>query len=494
MNYRMIKTTLGWLLIFEAAFFILPLITGIVYGELWPSLSFVFSILIALAAGFSLVFFMKPKTKKLYSKDGFVIVALSWIALSLFGALPFIFTGATNNPDASFFENIVNALFESASGFTTTGASVISNIEAQPASILLWRSFTHWIGGMGVLVFIMAFLPLGGAQNMHIMKAESPGPSVSKLVPKIRTTAAILYSIYIFMTVLQIGLLMIFDVSFFEALNITLSTAGTGGFGIMNNSMESYSSIVQIITAVFMFLFSINFSSYYLAMKGKLKDSLNSELRAFVIIVAVAITILTVDVMSAQIYSSLGEAIKHTSFTVSSIISTTGFSTTNFSAWPELSRTIIVLIMFIGACAGSTGGGMKVSRIIILVKGFIREIGSIIHPKQVKKITLDKKPVDHEVVRSVNAYIACYAVIFVASLILISFDERDLITNFTSVTSAINNVGAGIDGIGPYSSEGFAAFTPFSKLVLTFDMIAGRLELFPMLVLFNPFIYRKKKS
>jgi trk system potassium uptake protein TrkH len=347
---------------------------------------------------------------------------------------------------------------------------------------------------MGVLVFIMAFLPLGGAQNMHIMKAESPGPSVSKLVPKIRTTAAILYSIYIFMTVLQISLLMIFDVSFFEALNIALSTAGTGGFGIMNNSMESYSSIVQIITAVFMFLFSINFSSYYLAMKGKFKDAVNSELRAFVIIVAVAITILTVDVMSAQIYSSLGEAIKHTSFTVSSIISTTGFSTTNFSAWPELSRTIIVLVMFIGACAGSTGGGMKVSRIIILVKGFIREIGSIIHPKQVKKITLDKKPVDHEVVRSVNAYIACYAVIFVASLILISFDERDLITNFTSVTSAINNVGAGIDGIGPYSSEGFAAFSPFSKLVLTFDMIAGRLELFPMLVLFNPFIYRKKKS
>jgi len=484
MNYRMIKYTLGWLLIFETGFFVLPMLVGFIYFEWQAALAFIYSSLIASGVGVLFVL-RKPETTKLYSKDGLVIVALSWIVLSIFGSFPFMFSGVERN----FF----SALFESASGFTTTGATVFAaaEIEALPNAILIWRSFSNWIGGMGVLVFIMAFIPLSGARNMSIMKAESPGPSVSKLVPRVKTTALILYSIYIALTLAQFIILVIGKTPVFDSICISFSTAGTGGFAIKGDSFASYSPFVQVVTTVFMLVFSINFSSYYLAFRGRLREAFNTEVKVFIGIVAVVIAIMTVDTFytSTEYFSSLGEALRHTSFTVASIISTTGFSTVDFNLWPTLSRTLIVLIMFIGACAGSTGGGMKVSRLVILLKGMAKEVRMLVHPKRVKKLTLDGHEIEHEVVRSVNAYVICYIILFVISLLAISFEERDLVTNFTAVASTINNVGPGLGEVGP--SGDFSIWSAPSKLVLTFDMIAGRLEIFPIMVLFYRGTYKK---
>ena len=475
----MIKYTLGWLLMFEAAFFLLPIITAVCYGEWKTLLSFLLAAAICLSLG-GLCVFKKPQKTTIYAREGFVIVSLSWILLSVFGALPFLFCGATNN--------FVDALFETASGFTTTGSSIFREVESLPKAILIWRSFTHWIGGMGVLVFIMAFLPLGGGQNMHIMRAESPGPEVSKLVPKVKHTALILYSIYFVITVITFIVLLISGMSFFGAINISFATAGTGGFSFRNDSFASFSAVQQVIITISMLLFSINFNSYYLVLRLKFKDAFNAEVRAFILIVLSAITIITLNIY--QSYGSVWEAMRHAAFSVASLISTTGFTTENFDLWPSLSKTVLVLIMFIGACAGSTGGGMKVSRILILFKGYVREIFTLIHPKQVKKITIDKRSVDREVVRSVNAYISCYIMVFAISLLLITLDNKDLVTNFTAVTATINNVGPGLAGVSPISN--FADFSAFSKLVLTFNMIAGRLELFPMLILFSPATWKKK--
>ena len=481
MNFKMIKYTLGWILLFESGFLLLPLIFGLVYTEWRGVLGFAITALICATLAL-LAVRRRPESTVLYSKDGFALVALCWITLSIFGSLPFLISGATTS--------FVDALFETVSGFTTTGASIFSDVESLPKCILLWRSFMHWVGGMGVLVFIMAFLPLGGAHNMHIMRAESPGPSVSKLVPRIKNTAIILYTIYIAITLAELVILLFMKMSFFEALNTALSTAGTGGYGFKNDSMASFSGAVQVTVAVFMLLFSVNFNSYYLALRLKFKDALNTELRVFLGVVLVAVAIITVDTTVGGVFSSIGEAMRHSLFTVSSVISTTGFSTADFNLWPGLSRTVIVLIMFIGACAGSTGGGIKVSRIIILFKGMSREIGQIIHPKQVKRLTLDSRPIDREVIRSVNAYIVCYILIFAASVALISFNEYDLVTNFTAVSAAINNVGPGLELVGP--SANFAHFNVFSKLVLIFDMLAGRLELFPMLILLSPRAWKKR--
>ena len=477
MNLKMIKYTLGWLLVFEAAFFVVPMLTALVYLES-AGLSFLWSALISIAIG-GLLILKKPAKTTIYAKEGFVIVALSWIVMSIFGALPFVFSieGIT----------FIDALFETASGFTTTGSTIFKTVEDLPKCILIWRSFTHWIGGMGVLVFIMAFLPLGGGQNMHIMRAESPGPEVSKLVPRVKHTALILYSIYFALTVLQFIILLISDMSVFEAINTAFATAGTGGFGFRNDSFASFSATQQIIVTVFMLVFSINFNSYYLVLRLKFREALNYEVKVFLAVVAGAIAIITLNIY--QSYGSFGEALRHAAFSVSSLISTTGFSTENFDLWPSLSKTVLVLVMFVGACAGSTGGGIKVSRLVILFKGFAREVNTLIHPKQVKKITIDKRPVDSEVTRSVNSYIACYILMFAVSLLLITLDGRDLVTNFTAVTATINNIGPGLSGVGPYAN--FADFSPFSKLVLIFDMLAGRLELFPMLILFSPVAWKK---
>lgn len=477
MNYKMIKYTVGWLLIFEAAFFLLPIAFGIYYRE-GAAFSFLWSLLIAATLGVLCVL-KKPQNQKLYSRDGYVLVALSWIFLSIFGSLPFMFSGLT--------KSFVDALFETVSGFTTTGSSIFAAPGDLPRCVNVWRCFTNWIGGMGVLVFVMAFLPLGGAHNINIMKAESPGPSVSKLVPRVRTTAFILYIIYFIMTMIQFVLLLAGGTGVYDSLCISFATAGTGGFGARSDGFVSYSSYVQIVTTVFMLLFSINFGAYYLALRGKFKEALNSEIKVFVLIVAVAITIITIDNLSS--FATLGEALKHSAFNVSSIISTTGFASADFAQWRNLSQTVLVLLMFIGACAGSTGGGIKVSRIIILLKGMARELKALVHPRQVKKITIDKRPVEHEVVRSVNAYIVCYFILFAASVIILSFDEYDLVTNFTAVTTAVNNVGPGLSTVGPMSN--FAHLSILSKLTLTFDMLAGRLELFPMLILFTPATWKK---
>ena len=477
MNYRMIRNILGWLLIFECGFMILPAVTAVVYGEsqLWHFLA---TMLLCGGLG-GLCVLKKPKSSVLYAREGFVIVALSWIVLSAFGALPFFLSGC--------IPNYVDALFETVSGFTTTGASILTEVEARPKCMLMWRSFTHWVGGMGVLVFIMAFVPLSGGQNMHIMKAESPGPSVSKLVPRVKTTALILYSIYLILTLTQFILLLCGHMSAFEALTTSFGTAGTGGFGVRGDSLAGYSPYIQWVVTVFMLLFSVNFSCYYLFLLGRIKDAFNAELRRFICIVGIVILVITLNVRGA--FDTLGEAIRHVSFTVASLISTTGFATVDFNLWPELSRSLLVLIMFVGACAGSTGGGLKVSRLMILVRGAINELGNLIRPHRVKRITIDGRPVEPEIIRSTNVYMVWYLLLFTASVILLSLDGHDLITNFTAVTATINNIGPGLGLVGPTGN--FAFFSIPSKLVLIFDMLVGRLELFPMLALVSPATWRK---
>ena len=477
MNYKMIRNILGWLLLFECGFMLVPAVTALVFREreIW---SFLITMLLCGAIG-ALCVRKKPKDPVLYAREGFVIVSLSWIVLSLFGAVPFFISGT--------IPNYVDAVFETVSGFTTTGASILTAVEPLPRCMLMWRSFTHWVGGMGVLVFIMAFIPLSGGQNMHIMKAESPGPSVSKLVPRVRTTALILYSIYLVLTLIQFILLLCGGLNVFEALTTAFGTAGTGGFGVLNDSMASYSPYVQWVVIVFMLLFSVNFSCYYLFLLGRFKEAFNGELRRFICIVGAVILVITLNVRG--LFDTLGEALRHVAFTVASLISTTGFSTENFDVWPELSRTLLVLIMFIGACAGSTGGGLKVSRLMILFRGAFNEIGNLIHPRRVKRVMVDGHPVDSEVVRATNVYMMWYVLVFAVSVILISFDDHDLITNFTAVTATINNLGPGLGLVGPTGN--FAFFSVPSKLVLIFDMLAGRLELFPMLVLFAPATWKK---
>ena len=477
MNYRMIRNILGWLLIFESGFMLVPCAAALVYRES-EVVYFLLTMLLCGGIG-GLLVMKKPQNQTLYAREGFVIVALSWIVLSAFGALPFSVSGS--------IPHYIDALFETVSGFTTTGASILTEVETLPKCMLLWRSFTHWVGGMGVLVFIMAFVPLSGGQNMHIMKAESPGPSVSKLVPRVRTTAMILYSIYLIMTLVLFLFLLFGRMSVFEALTTAFGTAGTGGFGVLNDSMASYSTYIQIVVTVFMLLFSVNFSCYYLFLLGRFKDGFNSELRRFICIVGAVILIITLNVRG--MFATLGEALRHVSFTVASLISTTGFATADFNAWPELSRGLLVVIMFIGACAGSTGGGIKVSRIMILLRGAFNEIGNMAHPRRVKRVTLDGHPVEPEVVRAANVYMVWYVLIFAVSVLLVSFDDYDLVTNFTAVTATFNNIGPGLNLVGPTGN--FAFFSLPSKLVLIFDMLAGRLELFPMLVLLAPSTWKK---
>lgn len=478
MNYRIVGYVLGLLMVFEGIFMTVPILTALVYGE---KEGFVFGCvaLSCVIVGFLISKLMKPKTKTMFAREGYIIVALSWILLSVCGALPFVFTGA--------IPSFVDALFESVSGFTTTGATILQEVESLPKSVLMWRSFTHWVGGMGVLVFIMAFIPLSGGQNMYIMKAESPGPSVGKLVPRIKTTALILYVMYFALTLFEFLFLVFGDMNIFEALNTAVGTAGTGGFGIRNDGMASFSSYTQIVVTVFMFLFAINFTSFYLMLHGKFKEAFNTELRVFLSIAAIATLVFTLNTRS--MYSSFGEALKHCAFTVGSLMSTTGFATTDFNLWPEISRTLIVLLMFTGACAGSTCGGIKLSRLIILFKTMTKEFRLLIHPKQVHKVKLDGRQIDHDVIRSVNTFMVCYASLFAVSLFILSFDGLDFLTHFTAVSTAINNVGPGLNLIGPMSN--FSVLTTSSKLVLIFDMLAGRLEIFPILLLLTPATWKK---
>ena len=477
------------MLVFEAIFFLIPAVTAVCYQEWQPLLAFLVCIAICGGVG-GLCVAKKPKNGNMYAKEGFAIVAMSWIVLSLFGALPFLLTGTTHS--------FIDALFETVSGFTTTGASVFNGaeIDGMARSLLMWRSFTHWVGGMGVLVFVMAFLPLSGAQNMHLMKAESPGPVVSKLVPKVRQTAFILYAIYSALTVVEFVMLLCGGMTVFEALNTAFATAGTGGFSFSSKGM-AYGPYIQIVVTVFMLLFSINFTSYYLILCGKPKEAWSAEVRTFIIIVFSAILLIACNVHFTGNFEGKGsfaDTLRQAAFYVASIISTSGFGIeVDFSLWPQFSIGILIGLMFVGACAGSTGGGMKVSRWIILGKGGAHEVGRLIHPKQVKKIIVDGRVVEHEVVRSVNAYLVAFVLIFVASLLLVSLDpltQGDFTTAFTSVATTLNNVGPGVGAVvGPNGN--FGGFTDFSKIVYIFNMLAGRLELFPVLVLFAPSTWRK---
>ena len=471
MNYSMISYILGWIFNFEAAFMLLPGITAIIYRER-DGLAFLVTMIICLAIGIPLTR-TKRKNRVFHAKEGAVTVALSWLVLSIAGALPFVISGSIPHP--------VDALFETVSGFTTTGASILSDVESLSHCILLWRSFTHWIGGMGVLVFILCLLPLTGGYHMNLMKAESPGPSVSKLVPKVQSTAKILYTIYILMTVVEMVFLLLGGMPLFDTLCLSFGTAGTGGFGIKNDSIASYSTYNQIVITVFMILFGINFNVYFLFYMKKPKEALRcEEARWYLGIIAASILVITFFVR--DFFDSLFLAFHHVAFQVASIITTTGFATVDFNLWPTIPKTILVLLMFIGACAGSTGGGIKVSRVVLLFRSLTKELSQSLHPNQVRKIHFEGRAVDHVVLRSVNVFMAAYILIFAISVLLIGIDNFDLVTNFTAVAATLNNIGPGLELVGP--AQNFGLFSNFSKLVLTFDMLAGRLELFPLLLLF----------
>ena len=471
MNFRIIAYIVGWVCNFQAAFMLLPFFTALIYHEREFS-SFLIAMAVCLVIGIPLTL-KKPKNKVFYTKDGCVAVALSWVALCVFGALPFVVSGYIPHP--------VDALFETVSGFTTTGSSILTDVEVLPHCVLIWRSFTHWIGGMGVLVFLLSLLPLTGGYHMNLMKAESPGPSVSKLVPKVQSTAKILYTIYFGMTLAQIVLLLIGKVPLFDTLCITFGTAGTGGFGIVNDSIGSYSTYCQVVTTIFMILFGVNFSVYYLILTKKFRQAIKyEEVRYYFGIIIASILIITFN--TVHLFRNVLVAFQQVAFQVASIITTTGFSSTDFNQWPALSKTVLVLLMFVGACAGSTGGGIKVSRILILCKAAKKEFQLYLHPNAIKKIKMDNKIISHEILRSTNIYISVYLLIFAASVLLIAIDNFDLITNFTAVAATLNNIGPGFEIAGPMGN--FSSFSYLSKSVLIFDMLAGRLEIFPLLLLF----------
>lgn len=478
MNYRIIAYIVGWVFNLQAIFMVLPVLTAVVYGEK-DIFAFFAAIVVCLVIGLPLTR-KKPTNKVFYIKDGCVAVALSWIVLSITGAIPFVLSGAIPHP--------IDAIFETVSGFTTTGASILTEVESLPRSILFWRSFSHWIGGMGVLVFLLSLLPLAGGYHMNLMRAESPGPSVSKLVPKVQSTAKILYSIYLGMTVLQIIFLLLGKVPLFDTLCITFGSAGTGGFGIKNDSLGSYSTYCQVVTTIFIILFGVNFSAYYLILTKKFKAAFHiEEIRYYFGIILAAIILIAIN--TRHMFSGFAQAFQQSAFQVGSIITTTGYSTTDFNQWPALSKTILVLLMFIGACAGSTGGGIKVSRIVLLLKAARKEFQLYLHPNAVKKIKMDQKTVPHETLRSTNIFLSVYLVIFCASVLLISLDNFDLITNFTSVAATLNNIGPGLEIVGPMGN--FSSFSYLSKSVLIFDMLAGRLEIFPLLLLFFKNTWKK---
>ena len=480
MNYKLIEYIIGWILKFEALFLLLPMLVGMIYGEHHISSIYLIIALICFALGGILSYFGNSNSP-LYTREGFVSVSLGWIVLSFFGALPFVFSGE--------IPSLTDALFETISGFTTTGASILSNVEALSKASLFWRSFTHWIGGMGVFVFVMAIMPMMGGSSMNLMKAESPGPSVGKLVPRVKDTAKILYLIYIVITVVEIILLLICRMPLFDALTTTFGTVGTGGFGIKNDSLTSYSPAIQNIVTTFMILSGINYSAYFCLLIKDIKCAFSiEEVRVYVIIILASVGIISINTLP-HYSGNFSVALRHAFFQVGSIITTTGFATTDFDVWPEVSKTILIILMFIGACAGSTGGGIKVSRVILLTKTIRKELSILSHPRLVKKIKVDGHAVPHEVIRSTNVFIAVYFIVYFISLLLISIDNFDFTTNFTAIAATLNNIGPGLEMVGP--TQNFSIYSTFSKYVLMFDMLAGRLELFPMLILFHPSCWKK---
>ncbi len=480
MNKRMIIYTVGVILIIEAFLMLFPLIYALVDNDA-TLIAFIKTIGITALIGLSFVLLSKPKNKTIYAKDGLIITALVWIFMSIVGALPFVFSKA--------IPSYIDALFEIASGFTTTGSSILSDVEVLPRSLLFWRSFSHWIGGMGVLVFAMAAIPLaGGGGNIHIMKAESPGFEASKLVPKIHSTAKILYLIYFVMTVALVLILLLEGVSFFDSLLLSFGTAGTGGFAIKNTSLSDYSTTVQATITIGMALFGINFNCYYLLLIGKVKECFkNEELRWYIGIMLGASLAIAFNILN--MFDSFIEAFHASSFQVSSVMTTTGYCTENYDLWPEVSKLILLAVMCIGASAGSTGGGLKVSRIIVMFKYARNELLKAINPNSVHRIKLNDRTLDDSTVKGISAYFIVYVMIFALSLIIISFDNHSFATNVSAVIATLNNIGPGLEMVG--ATGNFSQFSNLSKLVLTFNMIAGRLELFPMIILLSPKTWKR---
>ncbi len=478
MNTKLVLKLNGYILLFDAVAMLLPVMVALYYQE---SVGFAFAPAIALALALGLpLFLLKPKSRELYAREALVTVSVAWFVMSIVGGLPFYFSRE--------IPSFVDCFFETASGFTTTGATILTDVESLSRCMLFWRSFTHWIGGMGVLVFVMAITTLAGGNNMQLIRAESSGPKVEKILPKANTNSKLLYGMYIGLTFLQIVFLLFGDMPFFDAITTAFGTAGTGGFGIKNTSMAGYGTYIQAVVTVFMLLFSINFNMYfYIVAKRFSAVWRNEELRTFVAVVCAAVLLIALN--NCNLFGSIWEAVHHTSFTVASIISTSGFATVDFNTWPEFSKMILVLLMFLGACAGSTGGGIKVSRILIMAKTLKREFTALVHPKSIKTIQINGKKLDDDTVRRVSSYMFCYIGIFIVSLLLISFDRYGFETNFTAVTATLNNIGPGLASVGPTGN--FAEFSNLSKLVFVFDMICGRLELFPVMILLLPQTWKK---
>ena len=459
MNIKMLIYILGKVLLIEGVLMLLPILCGLLYGE-GLVLYYVTLAAIYVGAGF-LISMKKPKNMTVFIKDGCVATALSWLVLSVCGCLPFILTGE--------IPSFTDAMFETASGFSTTGASILTDVEAMSHTSLLWRSLTHWIGGMGVLVFLLAVVPMTGGSNMNLMRAESPGPSVGKIVPKVRSTAKMLYLIYLAMTVAEIIILFVCGMPLFDSICSAFGTAGTGGFGVRNDSFASYAPHIQWIVAVFMIMFGANFNFYYYFTTKQINKAFKmSEVKG--------------------IYGSFGEALRHSFFQVATIITTTGFATTDFDLWPSVAKFLLLGLMIIGACASSTGGGIKVARFQIMFKTVKREIQSYIHPRTVKKILIDGKSVDSDVEHSVALYFFIYMIVFAVSMFIVSFEGHDLVTVFSSVAATFNNIGPGLALVGP--THNYSFFSNVSKWVFIIDMLAGRLELMPLIVFLTPTTYK----
>lgn len=480
MNKRSIIYILGWVLIVESVAMQIGTVTSLIYGEK-EAIYFVATGIVCAILGVLAVKVKKPKNMVLYQKAGFAATALSWILLSLAGCMPFWLSGE--------IPHFIDAFYETVSGFTTTGSTILNDVEALSKGMLMWRSFLHWLGGMGVIVFLLAIIPkLGGQQNIFLMKAESPGPIIGKAVPRMRNYATMLYGIYIILTALEFILLLFGGLNAFEAINTSFSTAGTGGFGIYNSNAAAFDSYyVQMVIAVFMLLFGVNFSVYLCLIARKFKQSLKfEELWIYLGIVAVSTAIIAFNISS--IYKPY-DAFHQSFFYVTSIISTTGFGLTDVNKWPELSKTVIIILTFIGASAGSTGGGFKISRIILLFKEVRKEFSLLVHPRNVKLVKMDGKAVNHDIMRTTSMYLVLYIGVFAISFLLVSIDNMDFTTSFTAVAANLNNTGPGLGAVGPVGN--YADFSILSKIVFIFDMLAGRLELYPILLLFAPSAWKK---
>ncbi len=480
MNYKVVLKVIGNVLKYELALLLIPLLVSLYYGE-GDVLAFISTIAVTAPIVF-LLCRVKVKKNEMYAKEGFIAVGIAWVAISIVGAIPFVIDGS--------IPSVIDAFFETVSGFTTTGATILTEIESLPKGILFWRSFTHWIGGMGVLIFMLALIPSLGANTIHLLKAESPGPNPGKIVPKIKETAKILYIIYFVFTVIETICLKIAGLSIYDSIIHALGTAGTGGFSNMNSSIATFNNpAVEWIIAIFMMIFGVNFTLYYQVVKGNIKNALNNEeLKYYVLIIIVAVVFITINIL--DIYDwNIGEAIRASTFQVSSIVTSTGFATADFNLWPTMSKMIIMFLMLVGAMAGSTGGGIKTIRFVIILKAIRREINKILHPKRIQSVKIDGKVVQEETISGVFLFIGAYAVISLIAMFIISFDGFDMLTTTTSVITTMSNIGPGLEMVGPVGN--FSAFSGLSKLVLSFCMLAGRLEIYPMLIMFSPSIWKK---